>query len=314
MPNVLPAEPADGNEWQHQRQGDKEHPGGAFTDLSLEHNEADYQRQHGVHHVAQQQAPLEQFHRGENIADVARGLHYKCGRLGTEDAQSPAAALLLCCDDDTACLSCRRICEGGRMIMKRAFPVLFILLAGCIVQSFHPFYTDKSKVALPQLNGEWDAVTVFGDPVDSSNMPPWQISADQIVAYDPKSPPSNIHVTFFKLGDQLFCDSTAGTTGNNTVPTYWAWHVYPVHTVTKIETNADLLIFKPLDLDWLTNRVATGKVSLSNMPRTEDVSWPLFTAKPAEWEKFLKKYGNSTDAFPSNHIYVLKRHMTTPAK
>jgi hypothetical protein len=47
--------------------------------LSLEHNEADNQRQHGVHHVAQQQTPLEEFHRVGNITDAARGLHYKCG-------------------------------------------------------------------------------------------------------------------------------------------------------------------------------------------------------------------------------------------
>jgi hypothetical protein len=72
--------------------------------------------------------------------------------------------------------------------MKRALSVLLIFLSGCIVQSFYPFYTDKSKVALPQLNGEWDAmVAAFGEKQDTTNVPPWQISGDQIVAYDPNS-------------------------------------------------------------------------------------------------------------------------------
>ena len=196
--------------------------------------------------------------------------------------------------------------------MKRVFPVLFILLAGCIVQSFHPFYTDKSKVALPQLNGQWDAVTIWGDKADT-NLPPWRISDNEIVAYDPDSLSSKVQVVFFKLSGQLFCDSTAGDIGDSKTPWYWAWHVRRIHTVTKVETNCDLLTFKPLDIDWLTNGIAAGKVSLSCLTQPGD-NLPLFTAKPAEWEKFLAKYAKNLDAFPENHIYVLKRHMTAPVK
>ncbi|MGD0652337.1 MAG: hypothetical protein ABSA97_14565 [Verrucomicrobiia bacterium] len=203
--------------------------------------------------------------------------------------------------------------------MKRFFPILLIVLAGCIVQSFHPFYTDKSKVALPQLNGEWDAVTAWGDKVDATNLPPWRISHNEIVAYDNDSKPSKIRVTFFKLGEQLFCDSIAGNIDPNDpngtkVPSYWVWHTFAVHTVTKVETNRSVLTFKPLDLDWLTNRLATAEVSLSHLTRAEEKDWPLFTAKSADWEKFLTKYAKNTNAFPTNHVYVLKRHTTIPAK
>lgn len=198
--------------------------------------------------------------------------------------------------------------------MNRAFPLVLIFLAGCIVQSFHPFYTDKSKVTLPSLDGEWDAITAFGEKIDATNNPSWKISGTEVIAYDPDAQPAKIDVTFFKVGGQLFCDSMAGSIGDSKVAWYWAWHVYPVHTVTKVETNADEIIFKPLDLEWLTNRLASGKISLSNLPPTEDVHWPLFIAKSADWEKFLKKYANNGDAFPTNHVYVLKRHVITPAK
>jgi hypothetical protein len=194
--------------------------------------------------------------------------------------------------------------------MKRVLPVLLVFLSGCLVQSIHPFYTDKSKVALPQLNGQWDLVTAWGKAA-STNVPPWQISDNEIVAYDPDSQPSRVQVVFFKLDKTLFCDTTAGTIGDIKVPWYWAWHVFPVHTVTKVETNANSLVFTPLDLDWLTNRVATGKVSL---PHIEEENSHLFMAKPADWEKFLTKFANNTNAFPANHIYVLTRHMTAPTK
>lgn len=191
-------------------------------------------------------------------------------------------------------------------MMKRSLLILLVLLAGCIVQSFQPFYTGKSKVELPQLNGNWDAIKAFGNPLTTSNVPPWQISADQIVAYDPDSKPSKIDVSFFKLGSQLFCDSTAGNSEGQAW--YWAWHTRPIHTVTRVETNGNLLVFKPLDLNWLTNGVATGKISLPYISRPEDDRWPLFTATPAQWEQFLAMYADDTNAFPDTHSYVLKRH------
>ena len=194
-------------------------------------------------------------------------------------------------------------------MLKRAFPILVVLFAGCIVQSFYPFYTDKSKVALPQLNGTWDAVKVWGSTEDATNLAPWQLSDSQILVYAQKSEPAKVRVTFFKLGQQLFCDSVADNLGDdNKVPWYWAWHARPVHTVTRVETNGDLLVFKPLDLAWLTNGIAAGKISLTHVSRAEDDNWPLFTASPAAWEKFLAAHANDTNAFPDTHSYVLKRH------
>jgi hypothetical protein len=193
--------------------------------------------------------------------------------------------------------------------MKRALPLLLVLMTGCIVQSLYPFYTDKSKVTLPGLNGDWDCLVAFGDKQEATNVPPWQITDDKIIPYDPDSQTATIRVVFFKVNGQLFCDSFAGDIGNSKVPSYWYWHVRPVHTITKVETNADQLVLKPLDLVWLTNLVASSKVSLPHVRRPEDDNWPLFTAKPADWERFLTKYAKSTDAFPTDHMYVLKRHV-----
>jgi hypothetical protein len=197
--------------------------------------------------------------------------------------------------------------------MKRVLPIVVILVAGCIVQSFHPFYTEKSKVVLPQLNGEWDAVKLWGDAVKETNILPWQISTNQIVAYNGESGPAPIRVAFFKLGGQLFCDSTAGD-NDKMSSSYWTWHLRPVHTVSKVETNRDLLTFRPLDLDWLTNLIATGTVLLPHVSRIEDDHWPLFTATPADWEAFLAAYASDTNAFPDMHIFVLKRHVDIPKK
>ena len=192
--------------------------------------------------------------------------------------------------------------------MKRALPIVLVILAGCIVQSFHPFCTDKSKTSLPQLNGDWDLVKAWGEnPKQASG--PWRIHDDKIKTIDEKGLAATIDVTFFKVGDRLFCDSIAGDLGDDVkVSWYWAWHARPVHTVSKVETSDGTLVFKPLDLDWLTNAVAKGQVTLPLLKRAGDDNWPLFTTSSADWEKFLAKYGGDTNAFPTNHVYVLKRH------
>jgi hypothetical protein len=199
-------------------------------------------------------------------------------------------------------------------MMKRVFPVLLVFFAGCIVQSFYPFYTDKSKVTLPQLNGTWEAVTVFGETKGDPQTRLWQISNDQIIVNDGDSLPSQIHVTFFKLGGQLFCDSVAGDPDDKKSAWYWVWHNRRVHTVTKVETNGDQIVLKPLDLEWLTNNLVAGQLSLPHIERAEDDNWPLFTAPPTDWEQFLKARAYDTNAFPNTHIYVLKRHAAIPKK
>ena len=87
--------------------------------------------------------------------------------------------------------------------------VLLIILTGCIIQSFHPFYTDKSKIALPQLNGDWDLVRAWGETAEQGSGP-WRIHDDKIKTIDDKGLTAMIHVTFFKVGDRLFCDSIEG--------------------------------------------------------------------------------------------------------
>ena len=192
--------------------------------------------------------------------------------------------------------------------MKRFHLILLALMTGCIVQSFHPFYTDQSKTTLPQLNGDWDLVQAWGDNPKTTGTP-WRIHDDKIRTIDDNGLAATIDVTFFKIGDNLFCDSIAGDLGDDAkVSWYWAWHSRPVHTISKIETSAGRLIFKPLDYDWLTNAVAKGQFTLPAIKRTGDNNWPLFTAPSADWEKFLAKYGGDTNAFPATHEFVLKRH------
>jgi hypothetical protein len=179
-----------------------------------------------------------------------------------------------------------------------------LLSTGCIVQSFFPFCREESKVPVPELTGDWQLLTSFGDDVTAKNIV-WTFESDKLITRDEKTNTADIGVAYFKAGGQMFCDSWAGEAGDKT-GWYWLWHVRPVHSVSKVELNNDVVKFRPLDLEWLTNRVARGEVKLASVDNPKD-SWPLFICPTADWERFFAKYGADTNAFPDTHLYVLKK-------
>lgn len=181
-----------------------------------------------------------------------------------------------------------------------------IVVTGCIVHSVQPFCTERSKVKLPQLDGEWDLLTSFGDNVAEKHFKPWVFTNDTLTAWDEAGSRGQINVTYFKVGSRLYCDSIAGDAEDKSVNWYWIWHVRPMHTVSQVEMKDDTVKFRPLDLDWFTNIVARRIYKLPQIDQS-DAKWPICTATPQQWEKFLTRYGGDTNAFPDAHIFVLKR-------
>lgn len=196
--------------------------------------------------------------------------------------------------------------NGHAMKPLRLGLALAVVIAatGCLVQSFYPFCREESKVPVPELTGDWQLVTNFGDDITAKNLV-WTFESDKLITRDEKTNVADIGVAYFKTGGQLFCDSWAGDSDGKP-GWYWLWHVRPVHTVSKVELKDDVVKFRPLDLEWLTNKVSRGEVKLASVDNPKD-SWPLFICKTVEWEKFLAKYAADTNAFPDTHIYVLKK-------
>jgi hypothetical protein len=194
--------------------------------------------------------------------------------------------------------------------LRLGFALAVVIVAtGCLVQSFYPFCREESKVQVPELTGEWQLLTDWGKDVTAKNLL-WTFESEKIIMRDEETNTAKIAIAYFKAGGQLFCNSIAGDAGDK-VNSTWLWHVRPVHSVSKVELKDDVVKFRPLDLEWLTNNVSRGGVKLAAVDNPKD-SWPLFICKTVEWEKFLTKCAADTNAFPDTHIYVLKKQK--PAK
>ncbi len=179
---------------------------------------------------------------------------------------------------------------------RRLICVAGLLLTGCIVQSLQPFHTEQNKVEVPELTGKWRLVTAWGEDADAG-LPPWEFDGDEIVTWDRETNSATIGVTYFKIGELLFADTTAKATKN----WYAAWHTRPVNTVTLVKLTGDTVEFRPLDYEWFTNRVGNA------FPHVTVDKFPLYTCSTGDWEKFLTTHGGDTNAFPATHRYVLKK-------
>jgi hypothetical protein len=188
---------------------------------------------------------------------------------------------------------------------------LVALLAGCVVQSFHPFCLDTSLVLPPGVTGRWQLQKNYDADVSTNNITPWVIDGTaptdvSLVAFDTDNLDAKFEARFFKLGTDLFLDVIPRDLGKGSkLNAYWVWTTRGVHVVCKVELAGDLLTLKLLDYDWLKENIQKRKIALPHLGTFDDS--PLFTATPKQWEAFLRKYAKDAGAFPSQHAFVLKR-------
>jgi hypothetical protein len=189
--------------------------------------------------------------------------------------------------------------------MKRLTLIALVLLGGCVVQSFHPFYNTNAKVELPQAVGEWNLVAAGSDTNVTSK--PWVFSKSyELTTYDEKNVPGKLQATFFKAGQHLFCDFEAGDIEDGKLNPYWILHVRPTHTVAKVHLDSRQFTLTPLSFDWFKKALVAGQLDLPHIKSSKSQDF-LVTATPDQWAKFLDKYGANTNAFPPATAYVLKK-------
>lgn len=190
--------------------------------------------------------------------------------------------------------------------MIKRMPVLLVLcvllLSGC-VQSLNPFFTDDAKVAMPELNGRW---TMLGDNGQPKAQKDWVFEDGRIMTYSEKGGAGILVATWFKVGGQLFVDTTADSVEPGVISDWWVFHVMPVHILCKVEQNGGKLTFRPLSLDWTKNAATNGLTALPFV-RGRDGDMTLFSAEPQQWMDFLKQQATNDEAFAGDNACTFER-------
>ena len=190
-----------------------------------------------------------------------------------------------------------------RRVMAATILILVaVWVSGC-VRSLTPFYTPDQVVQKPEWNGEWQLLKEDGSP---KGQKPWTFSQGQVLTFSEKGIPGVLKVVYFKIGDTLFADSSAGDLEGAPVNEWWAFHVAPVHFVSKVVQKESQISFTALNIDWLKAAAAAGEWKVSSIKMAGDME-TIFQATPEQWTQILEKAAQDPKAFPVQQTITLKR-------
>ncbi len=197
-----------------------------------------------------------------------------------------------------------------RKYMKNLLMLIFIagLLASCIPKSTEKHYEDADIIdPPPEIIGKWQPIIFFGDSVEAKKIDDWVFSKDKIECYDDKKRKGILETHFFKIGDNLFCDTFPGdpkSTFPNGLNETWVMHINPMHILTKIEVTKDKLVMIPLHIDAIWKALQSNEIKIKYVGKKDNY---LFTDKPSSWRKFLEKHGENKDFFSEKVRYEFKK-------
>lgn len=180
--------------------------------------------------------------------------------------------------------------------MQKIFKVLFlftisIAFSGCIVASLNPLYdSDKQLVSEPAIVGTWasDDKDIFTFVEDGKNKYECTITSDSIA--------NNFEVHLVQLGKDRFIDLYPKELDKkqNAINLYYALHIVPVHSFSKIWIKDDQLYVSMLNLDWMKKQIELKKIKI---PYHESDGIIVLTGPTKQIQNFVLKYASDTAAF-----------------
>lgn len=193
------------------------------------------------------------------------------------------------------------------------FPVC-VFLAGCYVQSLNTFYTDDLLIEFPDIHGKWVPQIYWNKDVSGKKIPPWEFSKDGVHTFDEKNTRSTLNAAYFKIGETVYMDFTAGEPGKEfgkTCNVFWIMGVTPVHSLFKIDIKDKTLTLTPMNFDWIAKKIDDKTLPLNYVQADKD-SIPVFTCSKQEWVDFLKTHAGDKNLFLAKNALVFTKYEPTP--
>lgn len=197
-----------------------------------------------------------------------------------------------------------------------AFIGIIILLSGCTVISFYPFYTKDVLVRNHDIQGKWKTYDNEKEPVIwEINFPDSIVIENEETNWEEKKVPNKFtyllncykqdssedmvkfKIHLFKLKNQLFLDF---------VPENWeienemlAFHLMATHTVARVNLS-DSLDISWMEPDWFDELIEQKKI---HFQYEKNENYTLLTAKSEDLIEFVSAYATEDDAWEDGTEY-----------
>ncbi|MDE3068054.1 MAG: hypothetical protein KGJ60_10955 [Verrucomicrobiota bacterium] len=178
-----------------------------------------------------------------------------------------------------------------------ALLALALFLAGCVVTSVYPFYTDKDLVSNPVLPGKWVDADATNPPSEYAQIKPLDGKGYWVTLVGAQET-NSMEAHLFRLKQQLFLD---------TFPTNRSLDYVPTHQVSKVLQIVPRLETADLNYDWLSHLLEKHPKAIRHLVLPEKPGEEggriVLTADTKELQRFLLKYVNNTNAWNNPSHY-----------
>jgi hypothetical protein len=167
-----------------------------------------------------------------------------------------------------------------------------LILAGCMVTSVYPFYTEKDVTFDLKVGGSW---TNTADADDH-----WVFENDGTngyrLEYSNTTSTNHVAVTLFKLQDTSFMDFVSRDATEAIQPP-----PIPSHMLFRVTVSPDRIKMAPLSYEWLEKLVDKNPTAIRHYlvtdPDHHDSHLIVLTADTAELQKFVTRNLKTEDAW-----------------
>jgi hypothetical protein len=174
------------------------------------------------------------------------------------------------------------------------------VLAGCMVTSVYPYYTERDVVFDPALSGVWADAGSTNTAREN-----WQFERAEGKSFKLTVRDANKTTEYaahlFKLGGHMFIDAASLAEQDDFIPPHY------LLKVSHIEPELEMFL---MDFNWLKDLLkekpdAIRHIWVGQKWGKPDSGRPVLTADTAELQAFVLKHVDDTNAF--SHPLVMKR-------
>lgn len=167
-----------------------------------------------------------------------------------------------------------------------------LLIAGCIVSSLYPLFTEKDLVFDPSLLGTWvgqneDDTLLFQDGGEKA----------YDLTYISEGQGLKFEVHLVKLGELKFFDVYPQLDKEHD-----AYHLIPAHTIWRVQKDQDIIRVAWLDQSWVKEKIAKKEIVIPHQLVEDRI---ILTASTEELQKFVLKYAD--EAFSDFNEFKLQK-------
>ena len=158
--------------------------------------------------------------------------------------------------------------------------ILALLMAGCVVSSLYPLFTEKDLAFDPTLVGTW----AEKDEDDTLTFALAEGKAYELT-YTAEGQKTKYEGHLVQLGEFKFLDVYPKISEEHD-----AFHLIPAHSFWRIRMDGDVLSIAGLDEDWFKNATAKKEIAIAHERLEHGI---VLTASTDVLQKFVLKYADS---------------------